>query len=103
MRYPRAVVALLVASLGCAAVLWWGYRTKLDYWDVQNFVVLLHGGLLSATLASALSWRAKGTLTRVMARLLALGFALVWMHTWCEPLQRLVVWVGTVRFLWLQT
>ncbi len=103
MRYPRAAQALLVASIGCALCLWWGYRTQLDYWDVMHFVLLLHGGLLSATLGSALSWRHEGTLLRVGPRVLAVGFALLWVHSWCEPLQALVAWLGMVRFLWLYT
>jgi len=101
VRVPRVAQALLVTSLGCALGLWWGYRTKLDYWDVMHFVVLLHGGLLSATLASALSWRHEGLLLRVGPRVLVVGFALVWVHSWCEPLQQLVAWLGMVRFLWL--
>jgi len=102
VRYPRAAQALLVVSVGCALGLWWGYRTRLDYWDVSHFVALLLGGLLAATLATALSWRHEGGLQRTLPRVLTLGFALVWIHTWCEPLQQLVVWFATVRFLWLQ-
>ena len=102
MRYPRTATALLVVSLCCALGLWWGFRAKLDYWDVMVFSVLLHGALLSSTLASALAWRHADPLLRITPRLVAGATALFWMHTWCEPLKQLVVWLSMVRYLWLE-
>ncbi len=102
MRYPRIATALLVVSLFCALGFWWGLRAKLDYWHAVHFSALLLGALLSATLASALAWRHDHTLVRVTPRLVAATTALVWMHTWCEPLKDLLVWLSMVRYLWLE-
>jgi hypothetical protein len=102
VRYPRTAAVLLAVSLACALGFWWGFREKLDFWYAIHFALLLHGALLSATLASALAWRHDSPWMRVTPRLVAASMALFWIHTWCEPLKRLVVWLSMARYLWLE-
>jgi len=104
MKVDKSTAAKLLAavSVACALGLQYGFLRFREVWEPTTFALLHHGALFAAAVSCALAWRHEETDFRHGVKLLLLIVALIWMNTWFEPLQDLVAWVKTIRYLFLE-
>jgi len=93
-----AALGSALVGIACVGILIWGVTRRLNYWDIQPFVLLIYGACLSAISASLLTvtGRRRGgswlEISRSPRALLWMAVTLMLLWVWFPPTADLVTW-----------